>query len=168
MISCVLLGTRALFLCPGRDWLSGIRLQPGSAPRTTPRGAIQLCGPAIGILWSPTSSGRLLFVLETEVHAWGRVPGIGEIFFKPVRLGRAVAVTMSCLFTVPTKLPCCPSLAWYNLGLLIHFAVCQWVIYIFCQGEIYVGVISAIFFKTKQNKTCLSDPGWKYRCISQF
>lgn len=84
------------------------------------------------------------------------------MFFKPVRLGRAVAVTMSCLFTVPTKLPCCPSLAWYNLGLLIHFAVCQWVIYIFCQGEIYVGVISAIFFKTKQNKTklaCLTQDG---------
>lgn len=43
MISCALLGTRALFLCPGRDWLSGIHLQPGSAPHTTPRGAIQPC-----------------------------------------------------------------------------------------------------------------------------
>lgn len=93
----------------------------------------------------------------------------GDFFFKPMHFGRAVVVIMSCLFTVPTKLPCCPSLAWWNLGLLIHFAVCQWMIYIFCQGEMYVGEWSLQFsLKTKQNKTCLSDPWWKYRCISQF
>lgn len=85
----------------------------------------------------------------------------GDIFFKPMHFGRAVVVIMTCLFTVPTKLPCCPSLAWWNLGLLIHFAVRQWIIYIFCQGEIYVGDWS-LQFSLKQNKTklaCLTHDG---------
>ena len=90
----------------------------------------------------PTSPWTSFFknVCRAQKRQYISLLSKGEIFFfKPMHFGRAVVVNMSCLFTVPTKLPCCPSLAWWNLGLLIHFAVCQWMIYIFCQGEMYVG-----------------------------